>query len=227
MLLKSQISNVLMHSEDWFAGRLAKITSSEFHYLMAEKGLGSAGMNYMYRKVGEELTGIPCRDEISTRATEHGQEYEQENLKAFHQKMGVEFLVTQKLILDPNGRVGSTPDGIWVIKERLDESAYDVFTVEGKCPISYDAFIRLWNCKTPADIKAESRPYYFQVLHQMKVAGALRGYLSIYHPHFKAGKLNIIEFRKIDLVPEFTLMEQRTQEAIKIFTEQRDKMIAA
>jgi len=216
-----------MHSKDWHDGRLAKITSSEFHFLTGEKGLGSAGMNYIYRKVGEELTGIPCRNEISTLATEHGLEYEPENLREFGKKMGIDFLVTQRLILDPNGRVGSTPDAIWVLKESVDENSYNVATVEAKCPSSYDAFIRLWNCVTPADVKAESRPYFFQVLHQMKVCGALTGYLSVYNPFFKAGKLKVIEFKMIDLVPEFKMMEQRTQEAIQIFTAQRDKMIAS
>jgi hypothetical protein len=225
MLLKSQISDIAIHSDDWFAGRLAKFTSSEFHFLMGTDGIGSAGTNYIYRKVGEELTGIPCRKEISTEATEHGLEYEPENLREFGKKMGIEFLVTQKLIIDPNGRVGSTPDAIWPIKERIDQTGWDVYNVEAKCPTAYDNFIHLWNCETPADVKKKNKIYYWQVLHQMKVCGALKGYLSIYNPFFKAGKLNIVEFRQIDLVTEFTLMEKRTQEAIKIFTEQRDKMI--
>lgn len=231
MLLKSQISDCLIHSDTWFQNRLAKITSSEFHYLMAEKGIGQTGTNYMYRKCGEEMTGIPCRNEISTAATEHGLEYEPENLREFGKKMGIDFLATQKLILDPNGRVGSTPDAIWILNPeaylKYESDKINVATVEAKCPTAYDAFIRLWNCQTPADVKAESRPYYFQVLHQMKVCGALTGYLSVYNPFFKAGKLKIIQFKMIDLVKEFTLMEQRTQEAIKIFTAQRDKMIAA
>lgn len=226
MLLKSQISNVVMHSDKWFLDRLAKFTSSEFHFLMNPEGIGTTGTNYIYRKVYEELSGLPSRKEISTESTEHGLEYEPENLREFGKYMGIEFLVTQKLILHPNGRVGSTPDAILPISESVDKTSWNVHTVEAKCPSS-EHFIHLWNCETPADLKKRNKIYYWQVLHQMKVCDALKGYISIYNPYMKAGKLRVIEFRKIELVPEFTLMEQRTQEAIKIFTAQRDRMIAA
>ncbi len=226
MLLKSSISTVPIHSDLWFEKRLGKITSSEFHFLMAEKGIGATGTNYLYRKVYEELSGKPSRKEIMTEATEHGHLYEPENLREFGKYMGIEFLVQQKLILSPNGRVGSTPDAIWPIMESSDKTAYDVCTVEAKCP-SAEHFINLWNCTTPEEVKKENRIYYYQVLHQMKVCDCLKGYLSIYNPFMKAGKLRIIEFKKIDLVQEFVLMEKRTQEAIQIFTTQRDKMLAA
>lgn len=227
MLLKNSISSIVIHSEPWFQARLSKITSSEFHFLMGPEGIGAAGTNYIYRKVGEELTGIPCRNEISTAATEHGHEYEPENLREFGKHMGIEFLVQQKLILSPNGRVGSTPDAIWPLKESADGTAWQVSTVEAKCPTAFDNFIHLWNCTTPEDVKKKNKIYYWQVLHQMKVCDCLNGYLSIYNPFFKAGKLRVIEFKKIDLVQEFALMERRTQEAIQIFTTQRDKMLAS
>ncbi len=227
MLLKSSITNILIHSEDWFSGRLAKFTSSEWHFLMGAKGLGETGLKYIYRKIGEELTGIPCRKEISTEATEHGHQYEPENLLKFGQKMGIDFLVTQKLIVPVNGRIGSTPDAIWVLNESEDKLSYNVCTVEAKCPPSYDNYIGLWKCKTPADVKKFEPKYYWQVLHQMMVCDCLRGYLSIYHPHFKVGQLNVIEFRKIDLVPEFKLMAERSKEALEIFESTRNEMMAA
>ena len=226
MLLKNNISNCLIHTDSWFGARLGKITSSEFHLLMGPKGIGETGRNYLYRKVYEELSGLPSRKEISTEATEHGLMYEPENLREFGKHMGIEFLVQQKLILSPNGRVGSTPDAIWPIRESSDKTAWDVCTVEAKCPAS-EHFINLWNCTTPEHIKEENKSYYWQVLHQMKVCDCLKGYLSIYNPFVRAGKLRVIEFRKIDLVKEFTLMEHRTQEAIAIFTTQRDKMLSA
>lgn len=227
MLLKSNISKILIHSDEWFNARLAKFTSSEFHFLMSPEGIGSVGLNYIYRKVGEELTGMPCRKEISTEATEHGHEYEPENIREFGKAMGIEFLVTQALIIDQSGKFGSTPDAMWIVGERSDELSYDVFTMEAKCPTAYDNFIHLWNCKTPAELKKKNKIYYWQVLHQMRMAGALRGYLSIYNPFFKSGKQNIIEFRKTELISEFKLIEERGNEAVIVFVEQRNKMIAA
>jgi len=227
MLPKSSISQIAIHSDEWFAGRLAKFTSSEFHFLMGEKGLGQAGMNYIYRKVGEELTGLPCRREISTEATEHGNLYEPENLRKFGEKMGLDFLVTQKLIVPQESRHGSTPDGLIVHSEAMDGLCYNVSTVEAKCPLSYDAYIRLWKCRTPQNVKDENRIYFYQILHQMWVCNALRGYLTGYHPFFKSGQLNVVEFRKVDLVPEFKTLTQRATEAQKIFEETRNEMLAA
>ena len=227
MLLKSAITNIEVHSKEWFDERLAKFTSSEWHFVMGAAGIGVTGMKYIYRKVGEEMTGIPCRDEITTDATAHGHTYEPLALTAFAKKMNIEFLVTQKLIVPKNSRHGSTPDGLIVYKESTDHTGYDVFTVEAKCPTSYDGYLELWECETPMAIKAVSKKYYWQVLHQMDVAGALKGYLVIYQPYFKAGGLKIIEFRKSELINEFKLINERKKEVEQIFITLRDKLLAA
>jgi len=227
MLLKSNISNIVIHSEDWFQGRLAKITSSNFHFLCDEKGIGVGGINYIYRLVGEELKGTPSKKEVFTDATEHGHQYEPENLRAFGIERGLEFIVQQKLILHPSGRVGSTPDALIPIRESVDKTMWQVETVEAKCPTSDDAYIRLWNCTLPEHVKKTKKEYYWQVIHQMLVADALVGYLSIYNPFYRAGKLRIVEFRKTELLQDFKIATARTEEAINIFTEQRDKMLAA
>ena len=222
MLLKSKISKHQLSldpalNEAYYQAKLGKFTSSEFHYLMAEKGLGSAGLNYIYRKVGEVMSGRPARADISTAATEHGLNYEREGLMKFGQKMGIESLLVQRLIIDEDGYSGGTPDGLIVTLETEDKTAYNVQSVEIKCPISFDGYIRLWKCKTPADLKAESRAYFYQVCHQMYLCSALQGYFICYHPFFKSGQMNVIEFRKIHLMPEFAMIAERKQEAIKIF----------
>lgn len=227
MLPKTSISNIIIHSDDWFAGRLARFTSSECHFLMDDNKIPAAGYNYIYRKVGEELTGLPCRREISTEDTEHGHLYEPDGIRAFGNKMGIEFLVTQRLIVPEGGREGSTPDGIWVRNESVDKTMYNVSTVEVKCPTSYDRYISFWNCKAPEDVKKASKAYYWQVLHQMRVCDAMRGYLVIYQPFFKTGNINIVEFRKPELVDDFKTMNNRIQDAETIFIAQRNKMIAA
>ena len=232
MLLKSKISEHSlsldpMLNDRYKAAKLALFTSSEFHYLMAEKGLGSAGRNYIYRKVGEAMTGLPCRADISTAATEHGLNYEREGLQNFGEKMGLSHLLVQRLILDEDGRCGGTPDGLIVLNESTDGLSYNVQTVEIKCPISFDAYIRLFKCKTPDDLKKEERAYYFQVLHQMEICGALDGYFIVYHPFFKSGKMNIIKFNKVEIVRnvkigeknDFKIMSERKAEAIQIFNE--------
>lgn len=223
MLLKTKISEHQISldpllNEKYDAAKLGKFTSSEFHYLMAEKGLGSAGKNYIYRKVGEYMTGMKCRADISTAATEHGLNYEREGLVKFGEKMGLQSLLVQRLILDDE-RCGGTPDGLIVLNESIDQLSYTVQSCEIKCPLSFDGYIRLWKCKKPEDLKKEERAYYYQVLHQMYICDALVGFFICYHPFFKSGQMNIIEFRKINLIPEFKLINDRKNEAIKIFNE--------
>jgi len=231
MLLKSKISEHQISldpllNEKYQAAKLGKFTSSEFHYLMAEKGIGSAGLNYIYRKVGEVLTGRKSREEVSTSATEHGLTYEREGLILFGKKMGLESLLVQRLILDEDGRCGGTPDGLIVLNESTDGLSLNVQTVEIKCPYSFDGYIRAFKCKTPYDLRSEFREWYFQVLHQMDLCGCLDAYFIVYHPFFKSGQMNIIKFNKLDIVKktgdggktnDFKLLNERKQQAILNF----------
>lgn len=232
MLLKSKISQHSLSldpllNEKYKAAKYGLFTSSEFHFLCAEKGLGAVGRNYIYRKVGEVMTGMPCRPDISTIATEHGLNYEREGLTVFGEKMGLSQLLVQRLILDGDGRTGGTPDGLIVLGESIDGLSLNVQTCEIKCPISFDGYIRLFKCKTPDDLKAESRPYYFQVLHQMELCGALDGWFIVYHPFFKSGQMNIIPFNKVQITKnvkigeksDFKIMAERKAEAIQIFND--------
>lgn len=224
MLLKSKISEHQLSldpllNEKYESAKLGKFTSSEFHYLCAEKGIGSAGLNYIFRKVGEVMTNMKSRPDVSTPATEHGLTYEREGLIKFGKQMGLESILVQRLILDEDGRCGGTPDGLIVLNESQDGLSYNVQTVEIKCPLSFDGYIRLWKCKTPEDLKKEAREYFYQVIHQMSLCDCLHGYFICYHPFFKSGQMNIIEFRKINLTAEFKLINERKQQAIKIFNE--------
>jgi len=225
MLKKEDITNVLMGTDDWFMGRLGKFTSSEIHHIMGARGIGEGGKSYIYRKLGEELCGKPQMREVSTEATQHGNEFEPENLRMFGNKMGIDFLVVQKLVAPKGSKFASTPDALIVEQPTSDGLGYIVKSVEAKCPLTYDNYIRLWKCQTPEDVKKEESKYFYQVIHQMLVCNALVGYLSVYHPYFKAGNLRIIEFRKLDLIPEFKLMEQRQIEAMKIFFDTREEML--
>jgi hypothetical protein len=223
MLLKSKISEHQISldpllNEKYDAAKLGKFTSSEWHYLMGEKGIGSTGFNYIYRKVGEVMTGMKSRVDISTPATEHGLTYEMEGLILFGKKMGLESLLVQRLILDGE-HCGGTPDGLIVLNESVDKLSYNVQCVEIKCPLSFDGYIRLFKCKTPEDLKKEAREYFYQCLHQMYLCDCLVGYFICYHPFFKSGQMNIIEFRKINLIPDFKMISERKQQAITIFND--------
>ena len=226
MLNKSWITNIEVHSEEWYEGRLARFTASEFYRFMGEKPFTIGAISYIYDKVGEEATGMPQRDDIKSEATNWGLENENANLQRFMQERGVKFLVTQKLIAEPKSRFGCTPDALITVRESTDKTAYEVETVEAKCNITYNKFIKLALCETPADVKKAEPIYYHQVLFQMDMCGALKGYLSLFHPLFRFGGFKVIEFKKVELYEDFKLLTQRKKMAEEKYIEVREKLIA-
>lgn len=226
MLLKSRISKIAIHSDEWFQGRAGKFTSSEIHHLMGENPYTVGAETYINRKVGEKLTGVPAKDDFEVDAMRWGAVNEPLAIRKFAQIKELEYVVCQQLITDPNSQFGSTPDGLIVHRESADGLSYDVSTIEVKCPPTYHNYIKLALCKTPQDVKSASKPYYWQVLDQMQNCDALIGYFVVFHPEFKQGNINIVEFRKMQatsgkdkypLVTDLKLLELRKQMAVERF----------
>lgn len=247
MLKKSHISAIKSGSDEWHIARLGKLTSSENHNLAYPTGFTDGAMNYLRRKVGEELTRKPAKPFFETDATRHGLFFEAEAVKKFGQKMGLGFVVVQQLICDPEGKFGSTPDGLIVLRESPDGSEYEVITLEVKCPPSFDAYIELFECDYPWHVKKVAREYYWQVIDQMDQCQAKEGYLVIYHPDFKAGNMKVIHFKlNMPLIDDYgmevrdkkmgriifpvhedmKLLKERKEEALKLFDKIRSKLMA-
>jgi len=233
MLKVSHISNVQIYTHEWDMARLGRFTSSRMNVLMGEKSIRDSGaMTYIYHKVGETITkkSMATEDDIiEDENTAWGRENEPMAIKKFGNKYGIQFLVTQKLILNPETQFSSTPDAIWVHGASvLKADEYNVSTLEVKCPRKYHKFILLYECKTPADLKSFNKNYYWQVIDQMYNCDWAVGYFACYHPLFPEGKnLNVIEFKKIDMWDEFKKMKNRKEEAVKKYKEIMDKFSAS
>ena len=237
MLKKAHISNIKPPGEAWQRARLAKFTSSEIHYLTYPTGFTEGSINYIRRKVGEELTGKSSKDEIVTDATIHGLKHEAAAVHKFGLSMGLDFIIVQQLITAPGSRRGGTPDGLIVLRESPDLLEYEVETIEVKCPPTYDAYIGLFKCQTPLDLKREKREYYWQVLDQMELCGAKRGHFVIYHPDFKAGNHKSMTFETgwstvdekgkkcFPIYADLKLLRERKDMADARFEEIRDKLM--
>jgi hypothetical protein len=225
MLLKSSITGIRIHTDEWHQARLAKFTSSKKHHLMGKSIETDGCLSYIYDLVGEEMTGTPANADIDTPATRHGNLYEPEAIQKFSEKMNVKFAVTQCLISPKDSRFSGTPDAIIPLQET--ETSYSVRTAEIKCPPTYSAYIGLFLCNTPKDVLKENKIYYWQVIDQMNLCGALIGYLVIYHPFFRSGNLKVIEFNAMHLQEEFKLLKARNKEAEEYFIRVRDKLLAA
>lgn len=225
MLKKSHITNIEIYSDDWHIHRLGRFTSSRMVALIGEKAFNS----YLYQKVGEIMTGKSNDKEFEfNEDLDWGKLYEDEAIQLFGQKMGIQFLVTQKLISDPDSKFASTPDAIWVHGEsKIVENEYNVSTAECKCPRTYHNFIAYCMCKTPADLKSKKADYYWQTIDQMHQTDAAVGYFFVYHPYFPPGSnLHIIKFRKMELWEDFRYLSERKRLAVVAFEEIRSQMLA-
>lgn len=227
MLKKSHISNIEIYSEDWHKHRLGKATSSKMFTICGADGFGKSGESYIYQKVGEYLTGQSNEKEFEfDEDLDWGKMYEVQGIRAFAKKMGIDLLVSQKMVSEPGGNFSSTPDAIWVHGEcKIDTNEYNVSTAECKCPRTYHNFIPKFLCKTPADLYKINKSDFWQTIDQMHQCGASKGYFFVYHPYFPEGSnLNIIEFRQMELWKEFKLLADRKKEFVRRFEETRLKM---
>lgn len=218
------ITNHVVLSDDWYVHRMAKLTASEWYRFMGKNLLTVGAVSYIREKCGEEVTGIPARDEVSTKATEWGHKYEPDNLTRFMEWKKCEFLVQQRLICEPGSRFSCTPDGVIPVRKNED-GTWRVETVEAKCPHTYNKYIALANCETPLAVLEEEPTYFWQVIFQMEYCGATHGYLSVYHPLFRYGGFRVIEFRKIELISHFKLLIERKAMALEEFNKQRKYLL--
>jgi hypothetical protein len=229
MLKKEQISRVIIHTPEWDMLRLGRFTSSKMSTLMGEKPLSLGAISYIDQKVGEELTGktTATDDEIiEDENTAWGNEWEPFAIRKFAEIKGIEYLVTRTVILGKDPHFSSTPDAIWVHNESLDQTEYNVSTLEVKSPRKYHRFGMLYRCKTPADLKARDAKYYWQTMDQMDNCDSALGYFAAFHPDYPPGSnIRIIEFNKLDLWDEFKFLRQRKALAVEKFNEFRQEFL--
>lgn len=216
MLLKSKISNLEFGSEHWKQARISKMTASKASSLCKPRGIS---MSYIREKVGEAITRVPAEKEIDNDTTRHGILYEPEAIKKFGEKMGIEFLVTQKMICNPESMFSATPDCIWVKRENSDGLSYEVSCGEVKCFPTYSHYVEMAECETPEDVLKADDDVFWQIVAQMVECDCLVGYAIFYHPDFPEDKggLRIIEFRKMALIDRFKFYMQRRNEAVGEF----------
>lgn len=223
MLKKSCISKNEPDSDEWIMERLTLFTSSPISVLCKPKGLGEGGLKYVYKCVGEEISGIPIEKDFINSSIAHGRLHEVEAVEKALLHIGENLLYMKKFIWSDDGRNGSTPD-VLIIRDET-EDWLEVETLEVKCPETYEAYIELALCQTPEDVKKTESKYYWQILHQMYVADAKVGYFIAYHPFLRAGGLHIIKFELEEVREDYDFMIERLQQAEVIYNQVRDKLI--
>lgn len=159
-----QIHNFPQHSEEWFAIRTGKFTSSIANTIKtASQGLETLCFDI----VAEILTGKK-KYTTPTPAMEQGNELEDTARTLFEMKTG--FTVKEVGFVEIDEFEGSSPDGII-------ELANEITGVEFKCPQD-NTFAKLLYDKK---IKPE---YYAQMQHQMMCLDAKRWFYAVFNPNF-------------------------------------------
>lgn len=229
MLLKTKISEHQLSldpvlNEKYNAARLGKFTASRISCCMMPKGIGDGGLSYIRSRIWEDLSGVTSDKDVSTEEMQWGLEYERTALKEFGELKGLDYILTQRLVFEPGTKFGCTPDGLWVKSESSDKLSYEVSTIEVKCyqPANH---MKCVVCATPEEIRDKDFSAYCQTIMQMDECGALVGYLCYFNPMLNHGRLRVIEFRKINLVPDFKLLNERKVEIIKKYEQEKEILL--
>ena len=122
---------------EWRQQRVGYITASRFDDVMTrprskQDVLSATAESYLYELIGEHLTGSPG-DNVSSRAMDHGSEFEAKAIAAYEWECGVS-VEREGFIKHPDEEwVGCSPDGGCVGSDGM---------IEVKCPFTTKEHVR-------------------------------------------------------------------------------------
>lgn len=185
--------------------RNGMFTGSEVYKLMGAKGMGKTGETYIYEKVSEFLTGLPCKEEFSSAATAWGIEHEDEAKQYFEAATG---LKVEPVGTISNDMIVGTPDGI--IKGLVDVG------FEIKCPYNSGNHVKNLMMQSANDLLDLRPEYYWQCVSYMWLTGLKGWKFCSYDPRFKEEKRMLILNLTLN-EDHLTLLKQRVTEAKLMF----------
>ena len=160
-------------SDAWFQLRKGKITSSEIHKIMGEKGLGETAKTYLLEKVVEFYDGFS--EPAVGKALEWGTELEPIAIEHYQGLKKV--LVEKASFIVENDHYGGSPDGL------LPPDG----VIEVKCPYKSANHFKHGLIKDAASFKKITPNYYWQCVSNMVCAGAKWCDFISYDPRVKDG----------------------------------------
>lgn len=234
MLPLSRISQIVPYSKEWYANRLAKMTSSPISCICAPKGIGEGGLTYIRNKVSEAITGKSTERNITTEAILWGIENEPKAIAYWKQSKNKQHeldptkefvyrhLTDQHIVF--NEYFSSTPDALIMMNEKLvfseDGEFLNCETLESKSYMTPSVHMAHVECQTAKELKALNPKIFWQIISQISWAGVTRGRAIFFHPDFPETspyRLGEVLFRKVDLVEDFKFFQDRTDEAVTLF----------
>lgn len=195
------------NTEEWLELRLGKITGSEVKDLMVkgkkkDSVFGVGALTYISTKATEILTGC-IKEQLSNTACQWGNDHEDEAVYNYEQLKFTSVENGGFYVLDGNGFVGCSPDGVVDAGKGI---------IEVKCPYnSVNHFKTLKSGVVPKE-------YLYQVLHNTYVVGAEWCDFISYDPRFKDEKKRMVVIRVnlSDYEEQVCELKERTTLAIEM-----------
>lgn len=145
-------------SPEWFQVRKGKITSSEVHKIMGEKGLSETAKTYLLEKVCEYFGGVT--EPATGRPLEWGTELEPIAIDYYQQVTGIQVEKASFMVVDDY--YGGSPDGL-VQPDGI---------IEVKCPYKSANHFKHGQITSPTTFKKIAPNYYYQCISNMVCAQA-------------------------------------------------------
>ena len=149
---------IQQRTPEWFKIRRGKITSSEIHKIMGEKGLSDTAKAYLLEKVCEHYGGVT--EPATSHALEWGTELEPVAIEHYTKITGTEVHKSPFLIV--TDEYGGSPDGL-IKPDGI---------IEVKCPYKSANHFKHGLINTPAKFKKTAPNYYYQCVSNMICAEA-------------------------------------------------------
>ena len=227
--LDEQLEDEEKHKK-WLLERLGKLTASCFSDLMTSPtskrdkaiGLSPGAQSYILKRVWERITDQFHDKQFSSSATEHGNENETEAIQLYKKRFGIEvqfYGVNQKLFkYGKEDNIGGTPDGVTLDIFDNPEGGQEV-----KCPESGYNVLKLAGCKKPEDLKVVEKKYYWQVIGQMLITGAVWWDFIVFDPRVKGGFLHVLRFERSEVAEDIKLLKEKLKISEQFLIEKTDE----
>jgi putative phage-type endonuclease len=200
---------IQQRSPEWLQIRRGKITSSEIHKIMSEKGLTDTAKTYLLEKVCEHFGGVT--EPASGQAIEWGTELEPLAIDYYANLTNTEVekasfnIVSEFYGGSPDGTV--KPDGI----------------IEVKCPFKSANHFKHGLINSPAKFKKIAPNYYYQCMSNMICAKAMWCDFISFDPRVSPDYQMFIY--RLELDPEETrAIKDRLEIAVEYMRELREEI---
>lgn len=190
-------------TREWRHDRLGKITASNAHKIMSDRGLGKTGETYIYELVAGSF-GVD-KEEVDSASMRWGRELEEDARMYYELACECDVELTGFIEHLENDQLGFSPDGI--INDRIG--------YESKCPYNPGIHIKHMMIKNGEDLKKLHLEYYWQIMFSFYCSDLIYWHFVSYDPRFTGKqRMHIVRIDRNSY--DLELIEKRVKEALEL-----------